>query len=78
MIRNRIISSAYNEMMWSASPTLTPEIEGWDLTAMAKGSITNAKSKGESGHPCRVPRDRGNGGDISEICLDHGCGVEVQ
>lgn len=48
-------------MTWTSSPTLTLEIEGWDLTAMAEGSIANAKSKGESGHPCRVPLDRGNG-----------------
>lgn len=54
-------------MMWSTSPTLTPEIEGWDLTAMAKGSIAKANCKGESGNPCRVPRDRENGDDISEF-----------
>jgi len=37
-VKKRIISSAYKEMTWFASPTLTPEMEGWVLIAIAKGS----------------------------------------
>ncbi len=49
----RIISSAYNEILIDTSDF---------LMACAKGSRDRQNNKGESGHPCLVPRCKGNWG----------------
>ncbi len=54
----RIISSAYNEILWLWSWIDTSDF----LMACAKGSRDGQNNKGESGHPCLVPRCKGNGG----------------
>jgi hypothetical protein len=53
-VRNKRVSSAYRATLCSKS-VLIPLINGWALTAMAKGSIAKRKSPGLSGHPCLVP-----------------------
>ncbi len=58
----RIISSAYNEILrlWSWILIDTSDF----LMACAKGSRDRQNNKGESGHPCLIPRCKGNGGEI--------------
>ncbi len=58
----RIISSAYNEILWLWSWILIDTSDF--LMACAKGSRDRQNNKGESGHPCLVPRCKGNGGEI--------------
>ncbi len=54
----RIISSAYNEILWLWSWILIDTSDF--LMACAKGSRDRQNNKGESGHPCLVPRCKGN------------------
>ncbi len=58
----RIISSAYNEILWLWSWILIDTSDF--LMACAKGSRDRQNNKGESGHPCLVPRCKGNEGEI--------------
>ncbi len=58
----RIISSAYNEILWLWSWILIDTSDF--LMACAKGSRDRQNNKGESGHPCLVSRCKGNGGEI--------------
>lgn len=54
---------------------MTPEIEGWVLIAIAKGSIANTKSRGDNWHTCWVPLERENGGDMSEFVCNMAVGL---
>ncbi len=56
----RIISSAYNEILWLWSWILIDTSDF--LMACAKGSRDRQNNKGESGHPCLVPCCKGNEG----------------
>ncbi len=58
----RIISSTYNEILWLWSWILIDTSDF--LMDCAKGSRDRQNNKGESGHPCLVPRCKGNGGEI--------------
>ncbi len=58
----RIISSAYNEIQWLWSWILIDTSDF--LMACAKGSRDRQNNKGVSGHPCLVPRCKGNEGEI--------------
>ncbi len=53
----RIISSAYNEILWLWSWILIDTSDF--LMACAKGSRDRQNNKGESGHPCLVPAVKG-------------------
>lgn len=59
-----ITSSAYRPILCSTPPISIPKIVDVDLMACARGSITMAKIKGESGHPCLVPLAMLNGVDV--------------
>lgn len=57
-----MISSANSEILNSLPLTDTPRISGLPRTEAARGSTHNANSRGESGHPCRVPLVTEDGG----------------
>ncbi len=58
----RIISSACNEILWLWSWILIDTADF--LMACAKGSRDKQNNKGESWHPCLVPRCKGDEGEI--------------
>lgn len=62
-LRKRRVSSAYNDILSVITPTWIPFTEEADLIRAAMGSMANANKPGDSGQPCLVPLDRGNGMD---------------
>lgn len=54
-VRKSSKSSANRTHLWVVGPQSTPLISGWERIAIARGSITIANIRGESGQPCLVP-----------------------
>ncbi len=61
------ISSAYRNILCSCWPAITPLIFGLLRIAIANGSKTNAKMRGERGHPCLVPLCNSNRDDTMPL-----------
>lgn len=53
---NSRASSAKRQSLWEVEAASRPFILGLALIRAASGSITRAKSRGERGQPCLVPR----------------------
>ncbi|KAG9461411.1 hypothetical protein GDO78_016946 [Eleutherodactylus coqui] len=54
-VRRSRTSSANKLILCCLSPAGIPLMFAFNLIASARGSIIRVKSKGDNGHPCRVP-----------------------
>lgn len=70
------MSSAYSEILYIFSPSLSPSMDGLSLMAAASGSIASANSSGDIGHPCLVPRARAKPGDLRPLVMTLAVGEE--
>lgn len=68
-ITNSRISSAYNAILWTLSPTITPCTSCCDLITSARGSSARANSSGDRGQPCRVLLCIVKGGDWTPLVM---------
>lgn len=69
-------SSAYSDTRRSDPPRHIPCKSVDVCSAMDRGSIAIAKSKGDIAHPCCVPLDSKKYGERSELVRTHACGDE--
>lgn len=60
LVKYKIISSAYNEILFLVFPMSIPVISSLARKASVSGSIARLNKNGDSGHPCRQPLYRPN------------------
>uniref|UniRef100_A0A8C9WVN9 Uncharacterized protein n=1 Tax=Sander lucioperca TaxID=283035 RepID=A0A8C9WVN9_SANLU len=60
LVKYRIISSAYSEILFFVFPILIPAISSLARMASASCSIAKLNKNGDKGHPCRQPLNKSN------------------